>query len=118
MDITQITQQLTEIHNQAKLWHWQTPKYEEHKALGDFYDSAGGLIDEFVEVYAGKYQRPGAFTTSLVDYKEGAPLTYFKKVTNLLNSPTVRGGLETDLQNILDEMMALSSKTAYLLTLK
>lgn len=41
--------------NQAHIEHWNTKSYAKHVALGDFYDSIIGLVDNFVECYQGKF---------------------------------------------------------------
>lgn len=35
--------------------HWKTGSYAAHMALGDFYESIHGLVDEVVETYQGLF---------------------------------------------------------------
>lgn len=46
------------FRNQLKLFHWQTKSYAQHQAFGKAYDELSETIDEFLEVYIGKYARP------------------------------------------------------------
>jgi hypothetical protein len=98
------------------LAHLQTTSYAEHQALGSYYDSLLGLVDGMIETYFGcigkrlnikipsaEYINP---ETHLKQFKE-----YVKKHRNVLGSD------RTDVQNILDEIIALINKTLYLLTL-
>lgn len=98
------------------LAHLQTTSYAEHQALGSYYDGLLGLVDGMIEVYFGcigkrlniripsaEYINP---ETHLKQFKE-----YVKKHRNVLGSD------RTDVQNILDEIIALINKTLYLLTL-
>lgn len=98
------------------LAHLQTSSYAEHKALNSYYDGLLGLLDDMIEAYFGcigkrlSIKIPGAEyinpETHLKQFKE-----YVKKHRNVL-------GLErTDVQNILDEIIALINKTLYLLSL-
>jgi hypothetical protein len=102
------------------LWHWQTQSYAEHKALGKFYDEWLELADKFVEVYAGRYGRPDALPLISVDpYNPDATIPYFRYLQEQLKAGDVRNAVDdTDLHNIMDEMLSLVSQTLYLLSLK
>jgi hypothetical protein len=119
MQIEQLVSLFLSISNQVKLLHWQTEIYAEHEALGEFYAAWNELTDSFIESYAGLYGRPkGGVATSSVAYG-GSVTNYIIQVAAQLTSQNVRSvAPETALQNILDEMGALSMKTAYLLTMK
>jgi hypothetical protein len=41
-----------------KLYHWQTRVYARHKATDDLLSGLSDLIDQFIEVYMGRYSRP------------------------------------------------------------
>ena len=47
-----------QMREQIKLYHWQTHLYSRHKATDDVLETLDKTIDEFVEVYMGKYGRP------------------------------------------------------------
>lgn len=40
---------------QTHTFHLQTGSFAEHKALNEYYDGIGGLVDGIVESYQGKY---------------------------------------------------------------
>jgi Family of unknown function (DUF5856) len=46
---------LTLLHaaTNAHLLHWQTKSYAQHVALGEFYESIPGLVDDLVEASVG-----------------------------------------------------------------
>lgn len=119
MKIEELVSLFLSISNQVKLLHWQTENYAEHYALGNYYEAFNDLADSFIESYAGLYGRPkGGVDTSSVQYG-GSVQQYMLQVVALLSSQNVRSvAPETALQNILDEITALSMKTAYLLTMK
>ena len=48
---------LLTLHNQLKVYHWQTDSYAQHQAFGGAYDAFTGHIDQFVEEFMGQYSR-------------------------------------------------------------
>ena len=106
------------LQHQIKVLHWQTKSYARHKAYDDVYSSLGDLIDEFVEVYMGKYGR--------VEFNGGEGSITLKntdtlQLNNFLNSnisEKLKSDKDSDLLNLRDEMMGEINKLKYLLTLK
>lgn len=45
--------EMLEASAQAKVFHWQTSSFAEHKALNKFYEAFNPLMDEFIEAYQG-----------------------------------------------------------------
>ena len=113
---------LLTIQNQLKIYHWQTEKYGEHKALDGAFDNFVDLSDQFLETYMGKYGRPKAkdkFEIKLDNYSEN--FTYhIKAFIKILSEDFVSAFSEsdTDLINIRDEMKRELNQLLYLLTLK
>jgi len=62
-----VTQPLLQFQNQLKMWHWMTKSFAQHSAFGDAYDAIGDKVDEFVEVYFGRFGREavGGVTLSI-----------------------------------------------------
>jgi hypothetical protein len=117
-----IVTNLLTLHNQLKIHHWQTKSNAEHQALGEAYDEFSGLIDEFIEVFMGKYGRiesSNGFKIELENYKDISPTDFADKyVDYLVNElPKSLEKSDTDLFNIRDEMLAQLNKLKYLLTL-
>ena len=115
-----VTKLLT-IHNQLKIYHWQTKSYAQHKALGKTYENLDGVIDEFVEVFMGKYGRvQGPFDIELTNY-DGSGLSKFVdgSINYLTNDLPKELDTEkdTDLLNLRDEMLGQFNRLKYLLTL-
>jgi hypothetical protein len=111
--------------SQIKFFHWQTKSYSEHKALDSLFSGLVELADELVESAMGKYGRPNSQVqmpiTHLLNYKEGCLTEYLDSLI-LCYSEECKKGLnpksDSDLINILDEMIALVNQTKYLITLK
>ncbi len=105
-----------------KIFHWNTYSVAQHKATDDLHSELQSLIDQFVEVYMGRYSRvrfDEPFSVEIHDFDE----TDFKKLLEYYIS-FLKKDLErylkssdTDLLNIRDEMLGLLHKTVYLFTL-
>jgi hypothetical protein len=112
------------IKEQIKVFHWQTQSYARHIAYGETYSLLEESMDQFIEVYMGKYGRialvEGEDSINLSNIGEmeietflDTAADYFIQLSNQLNSQR-----DTDLLNIKDEMLATINKLKYLITLK
>lgn len=120
-----ITNMLT-LHNQFKVFHWQTQKkpgsYAQHIAFGTAYDELGPLIDDFIEIYQGKrgviMGRDG-FTLNLQNLDDN-PNAFIDEFISYFNQniPESLDETDTDLLNIRDEMLAILNQTKYRLMMK
>lgn len=112
---------LIQLQQQLRVFHWQTNSYAQHKAFGKAYDALDGLIDEFVEIYMGRFGKAKPTVTYSIQLKS---LTGEDVVQDVIESfikyfETMTGELATatDLLNIRDSMVGELSKLKYLLTL-
>jgi hypothetical protein len=117
-----IVTNLLTLHNQLKIHHWQTKSYAEHQALGGAYDEFSDLIDEFIEVFMGKYGRiesRDGFKIELSNYKDLSAMDFCDKYIDYLVNELPKGleSTDTDMLNIRDEMLGQLNKLKYLLTL-
>jgi hypothetical protein len=90
----------------------QTTSFAEHKALNGYYDGILDLADKFSEVYFGRFKR---VEIVIPEAKNMDAITHLKEMQSTID--TERNNYPSELQNILDEMLALINKTLYLLTL-
>jgi hypothetical protein len=119
-----ILQHFFYYQNLIKIFHWQTRKYAHHVASDNLYSGIQTLIDQWVEVYQGKYgimsfeNKEVEIPLKNMDIKSFiSSLDKFKSfLTNYLVENLDES--DTDLVNIRDEMLALVNKTLYLLTLE
>lgn len=111
------------MREQIKLYHWQTHSYARHKATDDLLDSLDKLIDEYVEVYMGRYGRPRVNartgTVRIENMSEKEAARFIRTCMQHLQGAFVRRLKETDtdLVNLRDEMLAHLNKAAYLFSL-
>ena len=112
---------LLKIQNQLRIFHWQTTSYAQHKAFGKAYENLNDLIDEFVEVYMGKYGRVRAKMTYNIELENLADnylahindsIAYLHEMSNELDAQK-----DSDLLNIRDTMLGELNRLKYLLTL-
>lgn len=109
------------IQQQLRIFHWQSETYAQHKAFGETYEALDGLIDDFVEVFTGKYGKPKAKFTYSIELKnldETFVTEIDDSISFLLALSEHVDPSDTDLLNIRDEMLALFNKLKYLLSLK
>lgn len=108
---------------QIKLFHWTTSKYSSHKALDDLHKNLSEDIDKFIEVYIGKFDlnNTNMKTSFHINMKaetnnENGIKEYLKFHTEILKN--LRKKLSTELQNIIDNMIANINQSLYLLNLE
>jgi hypothetical protein len=107
---------------QTHIWHLQTNTQGHHVALGTFYSDLQDFQDEIIEVYQGLHgvRIDGKFNIDA----EGGPeekksIPFLKNFIEEMEIIREHKHMESGaLQNIYDEIVALTSKTIYLLTLK
>ena len=105
---------LLDSQRQVHIFHLQTKSFAEHKALQDYYDAIGDIVDSLVESYQGKYGIiTGWRSFQSQDYQSTEQvLSYFKTISNEIKSvyDIVK---DTYIQNQLDEIEQLINSTLY-----
>jgi hypothetical protein len=119
----EILQVMLLLRNQIKIYHWQTFSFGRHKATDDLVDSLDERIDEFTEVYMGKYGRP-KFTSKtgrlmLYDSSDKKAHLMIKEGIKWMTKslPKLLNKEDTDLLNIRDEIVGKLNQVLYLFTL-
>jgi len=92
--------------------HLQTTSFAEHKALNAYYDGILDLTDKFTEAYFGRFKR---VEIVIPESKILDATSHLKELRSIID--TERANYPSELQNIMDEMIALTDKILYLLTL-
>jgi DNA-binding ferritin-like protein len=109
---------------QTKLLHWQTYKYSQHKALDKLFNSLIDLGDELAESIMGKYGRPHLseenlclqlfnYDGDLSRFMDNLYSCYRNDCRCLFDE-----NKDSELLNIIDEIISLIDKIKYLLTLE
>ena len=111
------------IHAQLKVFHWQTKGYARHNAFAQTRDELENLMDSFVEEAMGKYGRfvldEETKNFELINMSDMKPADMAETICQALIQFTEElDPVDTNLLNILDEMLGLFQKLKYLLTLE
>ena len=108
-----LLQTATDTH----IMHWTTGSYSEHQALGEFYESISDLTDQWVEAFMGKY---GVLTKfpAIMESASAMPVMYIQAKRKQVAEyrATDKFPKDTELQNIIDEIVALMDTTLFKLT--
>jgi hypothetical protein len=126
---SQVASKVLQNMAQAKLLHWQTHSYPEHKALDKFFDKFIGISDTLIESIMGKYGRPEfneeERTLKLANYEspespDGLPrfienldVCYREECISAFDEKK-----DPEIFNIIQEILTLIDQTKYLLSLK
>lgn len=115
---------LMQVSAQAKIIHWQTPLDTEHRHYGAYYDQFNGLMDDLIEAIAGKLGTQsikfGQAEIVVADYDQAVP-AFFGMVEDCLRikfREIFDRDDDSELYNIVDEILDLTNKTKYLLQQK
>lgn len=115
---------LFQIADQVKILHLQTAFEAEHRAFGLFYDTFTGLMDTLIEAIAGKYGTDklkfNEASIMVYDYSAAKPV-FFELVDEILRvkfASIFNRDQDSELFNIIDEMLDLKNKVQYLLQMK
>jgi hypothetical protein len=109
-----------DLLSQIRVWHWQTEIGDQHTALGGFYDDLSTLVDGLIEVIMGKYGRiavNGVNRLAIVNLNDTSIVTQISNFIGVYDAARKTFTDSTEIQNILDEVVALCHKISYLLTM-
>lgn len=107
----QFVQCLLHAVTNTHILHLKSRSYSEHMALGAFYDGLSDLADTYAEAYQGKYGIIEGYTD---DYElPDSAIPYLMEKNDYIK--LLRAGLpqDSELQNIIDEIVALIDSTLY-----
>lgn len=106
---------LFEARQVTHVLHLQTKSYAEHKALDEFYNGILELADEFIETYQGEHgiiKNYPVLSTQVGN--SGDAIAYLDGfATDLKKSHSNIKEEDSHLDNIIDEMTALTYRTLY-----
>jgi hypothetical protein len=118
-----IIEQIFDFLNNLKLYHWTTTSYARHKATDQCFDSIQSLSDKFIEIYIGKYGRTKLVSSlnakvRITRYTDSDIKELFVDFTEFIKKIKLDPKSDSDLLNIVDEMLGILNQTLYLFTLK
>jgi|LakMenEpi03Aug12_release.lakeMendotaPanAssembly.Ray.scaffolds.fasta_scaffold63128_4 hypothetical protein len=109
---------LVEFQVQVKAMHWATESFAQHKATCDTHAALDAAIDALVESYQGYVGRiriGGQYT--ILNYEDIDLNSWLQSAMDHVEG--LRGMVkQSDVLNLLDEILAIITKFKYLLSLK
>ena len=100
-----------------------TTKYPRHIASDKLFSELSELVDQFIEVYIGKYGRPqiGEFDIKIINLTDKSIIEFLNMAIKKIIEDfpdKINPTLDTDLLNIRDEIVGAINRTLYLFTLE
>ena len=103
--------ELFHVRTNAHMLHLSTRSYAAHMALGSFYDELVDLVDSFAEAHQGRY---GLLKFPDIPFKkESDPIMMIKTIRRYIDDNRQGMTPDSELQNIIDEIVALMDSTLY-----
>jgi hypothetical protein len=96
------------------IMHLQTESYAEHKALNEYYDSIGDLVDALIEAWQGKNGKLLlGYGTVEESYEGTKPLDYLTALRDEFIASRALIGEDSELQNLADSIADQMDSTIY-----
>ena len=121
MEEQKIIEYFLGLLGQIKLFHWATMSYAQHKALDDLHGKLSEKVDDFIEVFVGKFKKQ-PFKNFKINMDATSDVS---KIDKFLESERenirkmhTQLKASSELQNILDEIMSEFNRAIYLCNLK
>jgi len=115
MKVSECISYLVAYNGSLQIAHWLADTVtNEHKALGDLYESMTGLVDTFAETYMGKYGMVTFPDDCEISDITDAPCSEGLDLVKDLQD-NFKAGEDDDLLNILADMSTALHKAKYLL---
>jgi len=113
-DFVEMISHILHSRNQIHVLHLQTKSYAEHKALNEYYDEIGDIMDGIVESYQGKYDIiKGYKSYEIEEYKSTeTTISYLKDLCHKVEQLR-KCCDESYIQNQIDNVCQLINSTLY-----
>jgi hypothetical protein len=103
--------ELFHARTNAHIMHLGTRSFAAHKALGEFYEEIVGKTDSLAEAYQGRY---GLINFPEVPFKrEADAVIMLKGLRRYIDDNRMMMVPDSELQNLIDEIVALIDSTLY-----
>jgi hypothetical protein len=114
---------LFRFRQQLHVYHWQTKSYARHKASDELLGSLTGFIDEFMEIYFGKYGKvafPEEVNIKIGNMSDEDGMKFLDEMIHYYIEvlPTYLDPKnDSDLLNLRDEILGTTNQIKYLYSL-
>jgi hypothetical protein len=115
--ISELATRVFQARDVAHRQHWATESYAEHVALGAFYEGVVDAVDAVVENYQGTFGKIATFDVETETVKDIR--AYLQDEADWIESNLTElcGGSDS-VSNLLQTLIAVYTKTVFLLGLK
>lgn len=120
MDEQKLFTYVLSLMGQIKLYHWSTMSYIHHKALDDLHGGLSEKVDLLVECYLGRYRKQPVRPMSIrleCNTDAESLFDYLEKQSDVMKSMLKSFDAAPQIQNIIEEMLALIDKCVYVCNL-
>lgn len=107
---------LLDSKNQAKVYHWQVLEegsYAAHKALDEYEEAIGDVIDGLVESYQGRFGILQGFKQPMPYREDNNPIPYFEALRKYVEVNRYGFTQTTYVQNQVDEVVSTIESLLY-----
>ena len=120
MNFEQLVRYTLEYSNQLRYYHWQTPSYAQHEALGKFYEGITEVLDGLVETWQGRNGniKVDNGKVELVDYTDVETVIESAETLREVYEEFAKTVPYGDINDQIDDMITQINQTIYLLRLK
>ena len=116
-DVADMMSMLFASRDQAHMFHLQTGSYAMHKALDTYYNEIIAFVDDYVEMFQGRYGLiKGYMPASKYFEGDDQVIPYFTGLALYVDGNRSKLPIDTDLNNVMDEISGLIRSTIYKLT--
>lgn len=117
-----LTQFFFLLTTQLKVYHFNTKSYSRHVSSGNLFDKIILKMDNFLEVYQGRYGKSDVYVKVEAGSMSDDTMTMFLKdavhfLENIVDDGLIKPG-DTELLNIRDDVISDINQTLYLFTFK
>lgn len=99
-----------EARTKTHFFHLQTRSYAKHKAFGEFYDKIVDLADSFAEAYQGRNGVIESYPEFKLQTQDVDLIVELREWIDINRKEITE---ESELQNIIDEIVSLCDSTIY-----
>ena len=110
--IEELVSHVFAMRNAARVAHWATKSFSEHKALGKFYDELIDKIDAIVEAHQGWFGLIGEVRILMMP-KGDMPAKIRDELAWISQNREKIAQKNTMMENLIDDLMQLYSSTHY-----
>lgn len=97
----------------AHCLHLQTKSYAQHMALGSLYEGIPSLVDGLIEAWQGKNKVIEEYPTKSINVQLKDPVAFCEWMVQYIATNRKAIGSDSELQNIMDEIVELFDSTLY-----